>query len=557
MISKGRQRTPKSERLRDDKFLARRVAFKAQLQRDVREKIRFFPPFITQHVFFQLSPNNGRTLIFKGHREMGVVNNTRIVSHIVEQLKKAEMRPFLIQKMTELKLELPTDEEWRKYTDAATGDINIGILYSDWVNNLFRSYARLARLHGNKPTVMRSMTTARDYLAIYHKDLKLVPSLETWAQSMGPLTEADFVSRSQTGTVAQVEGRVRAKEVRAWGKAQVLETLATLSLDAQMAILDEATRRRLAIVQELEERHYFITKFKEVLYSLDEMKAITNPLELYRGGFARQFVLEHRGAYFPTYVHTGLRVSQLSKEERARLCPFGYIYEGQPSTGQKLYIRFCGRDYGLELAEAVRRYSRLSDLQRAAICFPFHVPIAPSAASRVAFRNFYNDMCRRYGLVAAHGTKRGSHIFERAMRQRWVALGSREREGYGESDRVAEVFPLVKPASSEGGDGADGTHSATMAEYFTDEPPTDSLRVKASEGTSPSADGAEETAEAEEDEEEEENESAAVRAASQISPSSSSSSRAVPPSPRRSTAQRVVHHVEERGDDAGIQVIMM
>ncbi|KAL7699416.1 hypothetical protein NQL31_006529 [Lotmaria passim] len=480
-LTRSRLATPQKQRMsvaverrRDDVNLARRDRFKEQLLRDVEEKIRFFPSFVKKQVFFPSSRTHGRMLLFRGHRDLGISVAMRVTCLVIEQLKKAENRPFLIERMKELGVETPTAAAWAKFTDAATGNVNVGVLYSMWTESMIRSFAKTAmEAKTTEQLRVRGLVTLRDYVAVNIGDPTLVPPLEAWAGELGPLCEADFTGRSRGSATRRVQDKVKVKEVCNWGKSHVFDAVSALSLEEQMALITAAGKNRQQLLKELEERNLFASKFLQVLYSLDEMKAITKPLKLYHGFLARKHTIEHHGAYFPSYNGNTKRGVQLSKEEKARLCAFGYRHEPSPTTGQKLYLRYCVRDYGMTLSEAARRYNRLTELQRAALCFPFYLPIAPQSPSAAAFKRFYRAMCSRYGLVNSSGPVLSNRLFQTAMRKRWMAMSLSERAEYEEVDRISQVFPLVKPsARDDAGEDASqestASATATMGEYFTE-----------------------------------------------------------------------------------------
>ncbi|KPI84897.1 hypothetical protein ABL78_6052 [Leptomonas seymouri] len=469
LIETPKKLSVKRQRRLDDRTLARRNRFKEKLLQDVEEKIRFFPPVIKRCVFFPLSKSNNRAILFRGHRDLGAALMTRVLCLVIEQLKKAENRPFLVEKMKELDVEPPTAAEWKKFTDAKTGDINIGILYSPWVETILRAFAKSERVPPTRQKLIRSLRALHNFVVKNATDPTRVPPLEEWARARGPVLETDFIGRACNNIAQHVQNKASVLMIQEWGKQHAFGAVSALSLEEQLALVKDVAQNSKQLLQELEERHLFTTKFKQVLYSLDEVKAITTPRELFRSDFVRKFVIKHNGAYYPKCMFDAKTFTVLRRDEKARLCAFGYRYESYPTTGQKLYLRYCLRDYGMSVSEAARRYGRLSDLQRAALCFPFYLPIAPRRVEVAAFRRFYDEMCGRYGLINPTGPVVGSRLFEAAMRKRWRSLSIAEREKYEESDRSADVFPLIKPAAGESLSAPPST--AAMAEYFTEDHP--------------------------------------------------------------------------------------
>lgn len=449
MITKPRKTSLKAARLRDDKILARRHNYKEQLLRNVEEKIRFFPPVVKKSVFFPTRWSGHSSVLFRGHRNLGCILGTRVELLVLEQLKKAEQRPFLIEKMQSLGVEPPTAEEWAKFTDPKTGDINIGICYSQYVETLFYSFTRSAMGHPGRVASIRSLAALRDYAVLNAADPTRVPPLELWAQALGPIQDSDFCGRTRGSATQQVKLSAALLEMREYGRAHLFEAVSALSLAEQVAVSTEAAQRQSELLAELQQRHVFATKIKHVLFSLDEIMAIHAPSMLYSNFKRRQFIIEHKGVYYPRFHRREANFKKLSAEEKAQWYTFGIHHEPHPSTGQKLYLRFCVRDYGIPITEAARRYNQLSDLQRAALCFPFYSTIAPSRASVAAYKRFYREMCGRYGLVTPTGPIIGNRLFEAAMRKRWQGLSVAERARYEEADRIADVFPLVKPSSAD------------------------------------------------------------------------------------------------------------
>ncbi|GET90029.1 hypothetical protein, conserved [Leishmania tarentolae] len=434
-------------RNRDDVSLRRRREYKQQLMRDVEEKIRFFPPSIKKQVFFPIMTNSTRVALFRGNREYGIRTSTRVFSMLLEQLCKRENRELILEKLAELGMEPPTAEDWERFTDPVTGDITTGMMYSKWVNSILTTYGRMSFM-GSKHLLAAGATTMFAYVIRNYLDRTLVPPLEDWSRQFGPIAAEEFTGRPRGQQKMRLVLSEALHEVCVWGRVHAQEAVSRLSLEEQAELVKWVEENLKTHISEMERKNEFTAKILAVMHDLPEAKAIHSSFGAFKESKRLEYVVNKKGSFFPVHQDVRRLWSQLSKEEKARYSCFGRKRETETACGRKLFIRFCCRDYGFSLADASHRYIGLGDLQKAALEFPFYLPLTTGNAATAAFQRFYFVMCERYGMTRTYSSGFGNRLFRVAMRQKWDALSMEERQQYEEQERIYAAFPL-QPTTSK------------------------------------------------------------------------------------------------------------
>ncbi|KAG5498264.1 hypothetical protein JIQ42_03069 [Leishmania sp. Namibia] len=449
---------------RDDASLQRRREYKQQLVRDVEEKIRFFPPAIKKQVFFPLIANSARVSLFRGNRDFGVRVSVRVFSMLVEQLCKRVHRDFILEQLAELGLDPPTAEDWERFTDPVTGDITTGIMYSSWVNTVLVTYGRMS-FTGSKHLLACGGTTLFAYVVRHYHDRALVPPLEDWSRQYGPVVTEEFLGRPRGQQKVSLALSEAVYELRVWGRAQAQEAVSRLSLQEQEDLVRWVSENLKTHIAEMERKHAFTAKILAVMHHLPEAKSIHNSFCAFKEARHMEHVVKMKGAFFPLPSKPREEWRRMSAEEKERYTCFGRKRQTETACGRKLFLRYCCRDYGFSLTDASSRYINLSDLQKAALEFPFYLPLTPCNPALAAFRRFYAVMCERYGMVRTYNSGAGNRLFKIAMREQWDRLSMEERQQYEEHDRIYAVFPL-QPTTS----GAAASNST--ASSSSESPPT-------------------------------------------------------------------------------------
>ncbi|KAG5500434.1 hypothetical protein JKF63_03527 [Porcisia hertigi] len=448
-------------RNRDDAGLRRRREYKQQLIRDVEEKIRFFPPNIKKQVFFPLMTNSPRLSLFRGNREYGIRLCTRVFSMLLDQLCKRENRGIILERCAELGWEPPTAEDWERYTDSVTGDITTGIMYSKWVNAILTTYGRMFHT-GSTQLIAGGSSTLFAYVIRNYSDRTLVPPLEDWSRQFGPVIAEEFVGRPRGQEKFNLAMSNAVIEVRSWGRLQAQEAVSRLSLQEQDDLVQWVEQNIKSHIADMERKNAFSAKVLAVMHSLPEAKAIRTSFWSFKESKRLEHVVKQNGAFYPLVHDVRKAWSSMSKEEKARYSCFGQKIQSETACGRKLFLRYCCRDYGFSLIEASRRFNALGELQKAALEFPFYLPLTPSNASTAAFRRFYHVMCERYGMVRTYNNGVGNRLFMIAMRHKWDGLSMEERQQYEERDRIYSVFPL-QPTPAETVESSCATSSSLEA----------------------------------------------------------------------------------------------
>ncbi|KAG5474347.1 hypothetical protein LSCM1_03127 [Leishmania martiniquensis] len=433
-------------RNRDDVSLRRRREYKQQLIRDVEEKIRFFSPSIKQQVFFPYIANSARMSLFRGNRDYGVRVSTRVFTMLLEQLCKREHRGFIAEQLGKLGFDPPTAEDWERFTDPVTGDITTGIMYSNWVQSVLNTYGRISSTNAKHIQACGS-TTLFAYVVRHYLDRTRVPPLEDWSHQFGPVVAEELMGRPRGQQKVSLAISEAVHEMSVWGRAQAQEAVSRLSLQEQNALVQWVRENIKTHIAEMERKNAFTARILAVMHHLPEAKSIQNSFWTFKELRRVEHVVKMKGAFLLPPGNPLDEWRQLSKEERAKYSCFGRRRQTETACGRKLFIRYCCRDYGLSLTDASARYTSLSDLQKAAMDFPFYLPITPCNPAMAAFRRFYMAMCERYGMVRTYNDASGNRLFKRAMREKWNSLSMEERQQYEEHDRIYAAFPL-QPTTS-------------------------------------------------------------------------------------------------------------
>ncbi|EPY16261.1 hypothetical protein STCU_11444 [Strigomonas culicis] len=452
LVANNRRKLSKNAlRARDDKSLARRRNYRRLLLQDVETKIHFFSPLIKKHVFFPSNKFNAK-LLFRGNRLLVTHTFTRIYVSVIDQLKQRQHRDTLVSLMREAGVEPPTAEEWARYTDRKTGDINIGLLHSVWLKRYFVEVSRKgsALLEDDDRATRMRFTPTFLYVAVHFKD---IPTLEDWSHKKGKLQvrELELTKDSRALSTVQLSLANAKGDIASYGTAYVEEHVNRMTTDQVGAVETTFRSEAARILQDMNAQLAFTAKVLLGAGELPEVKAIQSPMTVYFNRCELLSALAQKGSPHPPFKRNFADWHQLPKEERDRCYCFARKPERITKTGMQLFFKYCSRDYGILRSEATRKYHDLTDLQQAALSFPFYLPITPQRSGAVAFRKFYGEMCARYGLIRGGHATFGNRLFEAAMRKKWLALDPVERQQYDENDAIAAAFPLQPGAGKARG----------------------------------------------------------------------------------------------------------
>lgn len=430
----------------DDKGLAKRREYHRMLRKNVEEDIHYFPPFVTQAVFFPRVAHGNRTLMFLGSHVLSQRSFVRVYDHVLKQITSGAQRPALKALMGKVGVEVPEDDVWKRYCDPDTGDINIGLLYSVHVRRVLVTICqRAVEGGGNSPAC--NLTISHAYILRYFCDTSRVPSLQQWSAQFGPLRAREMVKNTRLHSSVMLALREAKKEINQYGMDTIRNAAASLTPEARQALLDDVMANYSAYYTAMREQLLFASQVLLAVNSLPEIRAIQRPVAVFTTEQECQHVIARQGNLYPPYSTRSHDWAALSTEEKNGYYCFKRGFERRCSTGQQLFARYCTRDYGISSKEARKRYAALSDLQKAAVDFPFYLPITPPRPATVAFKRFLLHMCARYGLTRSYNGLAGNRVFVGALRQKWRNMTQLERLEFEQGEELDAVFPLqpVKP----------------------------------------------------------------------------------------------------------------
>ncbi|CCW62367.1 unnamed protein product [Phytomonas sp. EM1] len=441
-------------RLRDDKTITIRRDYKQKLLQDIDAKVHYLNPEIKKFVFF--TPIRNRENIkrlFRGNRAFPPRTFTRIYLDILKKITSGARRDELIKLMQEAGISpLPSDDVWRRYTDPKTGDISIGLRYSSYME---RYLVRICEKFdpGCMPNARR-MSPIQAYILANFSDSSKVPSLEQWGNNLGAIKEEELILSARTMDPLSIVMEQASHEIKSYGREQIEPVVSSMTLEEQEHMLRDVAERGKELYEKMCRHLLFAAQVLLAVNSLPEIKAIQKPSQVFFFEKRLLHVMKQNGSWFPDITKEFQEYKMLSPEEQKRYYCFNSRIGRRTQSGLQLYVRYCTRDYGIGRSEAAHRFFYLSDLQHAALNFPFYYPITPGNASVMAFRKFYIDMCIRYGFShKLNHNSLGNRLLEGAMRKKWKLLDPSERKKYYEPDVVGPTFPL-QPLSLDGLNGA-------------------------------------------------------------------------------------------------------
>ncbi|CAD2218941.1 hypothetical protein AGDE_12797 [Angomonas deanei] len=445
----GRKLTRKLIKLRDDKGLQSKVAYREQLLRNIDTKIKYYPDIVKHFVFFPLSRTVNRHVLFKGNRTLFGRTYVRIVCLVINQLKAYKNRTALKEGMTKAGIAIPPESEWKRYCDKE-GNVKIGIFYSMHMRQLMSDLSRhYLEITGKTDRAALLLPPLQAYLLTHLEELQ---SLEEWSAAKGEITEEDLRDSLNTHA-SSVKRKMERLEVRTYGEEYVKEKVRALSYEEQRELCKEATERLEELFGEYRRQSLFAAQVLLGICTLPEVIAIQSAKKNFILQTDLRNVIDTNGVGYPPVRKVVRMWSALSPEEKATYFCFGRHSQATTRTGGQLYTRFCSRDYGIGRTEATTRYKNLTDQQQAAVNFPFYDTIAPPSAAKLAYRRFYLEMSRKYGLIRGTNVTFGNRFFESAMRKKWLELTPEERWKYDDVEVINAAFPL-QPSSSSKSDTA-------------------------------------------------------------------------------------------------------
>lgn len=445
-----------------DQRLIRRRNYKALMQRDVAEKIRFFSPELKALIFYPRQRNSDRRSLFRGHRDFPSPMTARLHAVVLAELRKRANRNVILEVLAEQNVEPPTDEDWATFTDPATGDINTGLMYSQWVLGTLSTCG--SDLHHGMTTRLRrgANQSTVAYLLRHFDDITRVPSVEEWAHEFGPVREDELVWRHKADSAARLKMMLRKNELRLCGQATVLDVVSHMPIAEQEELVRVVEAQLEKLYAAARRHHLFAAKILLVLHSLPEGRAVAGSRAVFAAASAAKHVIEMKGEFYPMPSHQASDYLSLSPEERLKYTCFGRSHRCESMTGRRLFLRYCCRDYGFSLADAWRRFTELDDLQKAALEFPFFTSIAPKIGIHVAFQRFYAETCERLGFGVGGASMHSNRVLRCAIRKRWEQLSVAERQRYHQSTALRGVFPL-QPDKSDAAPTAAAEAAAAAA----------------------------------------------------------------------------------------------
>lgn len=431
-------------RKRDNIKLKQYHLFKENTLKQIDEKVKYFPPFVSDYVFFAAEGANGRRKVFKTSRQLFTRVYIRVYVMVLQNfLKGGAQREELVRLMEEANVTIPSPAMWRRFTDSKTGNISVGLLHSAAIRAVLTSLFK-KRAQGRQD----DCTTTEMYVARYLLDESKVPSLERWWAALGPLhpNELAVSGRMMGKKKLKAEGDLQVTE---YGIAEVHAAVKGMNPGEVDQLSSYFHKHAEGIFALLQTHHVFSLSIQMALNSLTEILVIQSSRKAYLHHQQCDAYLRQHGAYYPQPRH--LRSwGEATAEERKRFTPFDETGAERGSrSGLMLFFRCCSVDYGLTKREASFKASELSDLQMAALDFPFHLHLSAAEHAK-AFTRFRRAQCKAYGLVREPSYPMYNNLlFKMAMRMKWMDMTAAERQPY-EDDEMGSAFPLL-PSKGPGG----------------------------------------------------------------------------------------------------------
>lgn len=452
------------------------TSYRESLLEEIDRKIRYFPKHVSDFIFHAAVHDRVQVKTFTGQRRLPAILSTRIELMVLDQLRRKSERDHLIELMQRAGVPVPSEELWSEFTDSTTGDITCNLVYSKYVTRALRRFSA-ARSRGFKNTSFSNF-----YIAMHLLDPEKVPALDQWYAQLGPPQVEELGFRRRLGVERKVADL--AAMLEEFGRKEVEAAVKRLTQEECETMMQTFKENAKVWMDRLERHHLFTQTVLLAVYSLPEMRVLRSPVHAFKMEFNSLWYIQQGGAYYPDPSGGDKAWIHLPQEEKNKYCPFGVKPQGGRSGGW-MFTKYCQRDYGLSVEESRGRLAELSDLQLAAINYPYHVSIASESQSTVArsFRRFLKDMALAYGLARRENTNRlrTSRLFTALMRNKWVRLSVEQRRPY-EDEEIAGIFPLQptkhqqqQHEAMETGEG--GASSSTSSSLSSSGAPSSPSRV--------------------------------------------------------------------------------
>ncbi|KEG14548.1 hypothetical protein DQ04_00411120 [Trypanosoma grayi] len=434
-------REPRSRRdirLRDDVFFHRRTQFRESVNSNIAKYIRYFPENVKRYVFYKNKPVNVVNASFLGMRKVPGCVLRRILQLTEDEILKPKNREHLIELIESTGTTPPTKEEWARYTDKKTGEININLYYHSNLDKPMRIFCLLL----NSPPPFREFQA---FMLLNRNNFDICPPMRTWSLRQGPLRDEELVERGSQKEVRDMVG-----ELADYQRPHVMRAFKNLTLEERKTVLEKAEANRKELRHEYERERLFGAKLMCGVTALKEVRALTSPAITYYNQEYYKYIIRLGGSVEATLRRSKDEIPRwytLPKEARLKYYCFERAVEMHPVGGAHLYLRYCCRDYGLSREDSMERWSGLSDLQKAALNFCFYAPISAPRRSTSAFRRFYVSQCYRHGLVMT-GKACSNRAFFARVKKIWMRMNADERAQFEDTESFSSVFPLHSPSST-------------------------------------------------------------------------------------------------------------
>lgn len=436
--------------------------FKDEIVSKIENHVHYFSKEVSDFVFHAIVQEKPQCKTFVGHRQLAPRTHARLHLHVLHELMKGKNRQKLLELIEKAHLKVPSRAMWDAFTDKKTGDITCRLMYSKYIVKALRS------LTAGRDRGYFKVPFSSFYVGLNFFDAEKIPSLHEWWHQIGPVTKKDLVF----GRAHGVNNRLihQSREDLLWfGKKEVDAAMIAYTAEDTERLFKEFKKHSASIMRRVEQHHVFVQTILLAVNSLPEIRVITGPKGSFQQEHNGHWYLQQHGAYYPDPSGADKAWLGLPQEGKQKYLPFGTKPSGTRS-GVQAFLKYCQRDYGLTLLESRERFSELSDVQQAAMNFPFHVSLTNdrNPISR-PFRRFLKDKLMEYGLLRpSFGGNDGLRFhcnrkFSALMKVKWMNLSAEERRLYEEED-IANVFPLqpTKHVFARDGRSEEDSHSSRI-----------------------------------------------------------------------------------------------
>ncbi|CCD15567.1 unnamed protein product, partial [Trypanosoma congolense IL3000] len=184
-------------RIRDDIFYHRRVQYRESISENVEKHIRYLPENVKQYVFFRAKKCATANTGFLGVRKAPGVVMHRILQMVEGELLRPENRDHLVELIESVGVTPPSDEEWARYTDSKTGEININLYHHHKLEELIRRFFFGA---GRAPLYRKFQA----FVVLNRNNFDACPPMRMWSLNQGPIRDEELLERSEVKVVCDI-----------------------------------------------------------------------------------------------------------------------------------------------------------------------------------------------------------------------------------------------------------------------------------------------------------------------------------------------------------------